>query len=481
MYIFKTKPFKHQEEVLENSWKRPYYGLFMEMGLGKSKVIIDTIGKLKLDGEIDAVMIVAPKGVYDNWVKQEIPNHLPDEFDRFVVRWQPSSSKAFQDDMQRLVFEIMTGIKFFVINVEAFSTDRGKKAAYYFLKKNPDNMMVIDESTTIKNRKASRTKNLLQLSKHAKYKRILTGSPVTKSPMDLYSQCTFLHCASLDQPSYFTFQNRYAVVQKRYMGSRSFNEITGYRRLDELNEKLNKFSVRVLKEDCLDLPEKIYVKRNVPLTAEQAKLYAQMKKYALAQLDQGQLATTSSVLTQIMRLQQICCGYLMSDAGEMKVLDNNRLNELLAAIEECSGKIIIWCNYTHDIKEIEKALSSKYGGDSVATYYGETKQEDRQATVDKFQDIHSPLRFFVGQPKTGGYGITLTAANTMIYYSNSYDLEIRLQSEDRAHRIGQKKAVTYIDLIVEDTIDEKIVKSLREKINLAGQVLGEEQKRWLLN
>ncbi len=130
MYIFKTKPFKHQEEVLENSWKRPYYGLFMEMGLGKSKVIIDTIGKLKLDGEIDAVMIVAPKGVYDNWVKQEIPNHLPDEFDRFVVRWQPSSSKAFQDDMQRLVFEIMTGIKFFVINVEAFSTDRGKKAGY---------------------------------------------------------------------------------------------------------------------------------------------------------------------------------------------------------------------------------------------------------------------------------------------------------------------------------------------------------------
>ena len=126
-------------------------------------------------------------------------------------------------------------------------------------------------------------------------------------------------------------------------------------------------------------------------------------------------------------------------------------------------------------------LSSKYGRDSVATYYGETKQDDRQQTVDNFQDMNSPLRFFVGQPKTGGYGITLTAANTMIYYSNSYDLEIRLQSEDRAHRIGQKKAVTYIDLIVEDTIDEKIVKSLREKINLAGEVLGEEQKRWLLN
>jgi len=236
-----------------------------------------------------------------------------------------------------------------------------------------------------------------------------------------------------------------------------------------------------LKEDCLDLPEKIYTRRNVPLTVEQTKLYAQMKKYALAKLDNDQLATTASVLTQIMRLQQICCGYLVSDEGEMKVLDSNRLTEMLAAIEECSGKIIIWCNYTHDIIEIEKALSSRYGGDSVATYYGATKQEDRQDTVDKFQDIHNPLRFFVGQPKTGGYGITLTAANTIIYFSNSYDLEIRLQSEDRAHRIGQKKAVTYIDLIVENTIDEKIVKSLREKIDLAGEVLGEDTKRWLLN
>ena len=235
MYMYKTNPFKHQEEVIDDSWERPYYGLFMEMGLGKSKVAIDTVGKLKLKGEIDSVMIVAPKGVYDNWIKQEIPNHLPEEFERFVVRWQPSTTKAFQDSMQKLVFETMAGIKFFVINVEAFSSDRGKKAAYYFLKKNPDNMMIVDESTTIKNRKASRTKNIMQLGKYAKYKRILTGSPVTKSPMDLYSQCAFLDPMSLDQASYFAFQNRYAVVQKRFMGARSFNEITGYRRLDELN------------------------------------------------------------------------------------------------------------------------------------------------------------------------------------------------------------------------------------------------------
>ena len=148
MYLYKTNPFKHQEEIIDTSWRRPYYALFMEMGLGKSKVIIDTIGKLKLEGKIDSVLIIAPKGVYDNWVKQEIPNHLPDEFQRFVVRWQPSKSKKFQDDMQKVVFHGMAGIKFLIMNIEAFSSDRGKKAAYYFLRKNEDNIMVIDESSS---------------------------------------------------------------------------------------------------------------------------------------------------------------------------------------------------------------------------------------------------------------------------------------------------------------------------------------------
>ena len=473
-YLFKTKPFRHQEEILDLSWKRKYYALFMEMGLGKSKVIIDTIGKLKLEGEIDAAMIVAPKGVYDNWVKQEIPNHLPDEFERFVVRWQPSKSKAFQDDMNKVVFEIMAGVKFFIINVEAFSTLRGKKAAYFFLKQNPDNIMVIDESTTVKNRKAMRTKNLVELGKFAKYKRILTGSPVTKSPMDLFSQCGFLDAMALGQASYFAFQNRYAVVQRKTFGSRSFNDIVGYKRLDELNGILTQFSARTLKKDCLDLPDKIYVKRNVALTSEQTTIYEQMRRFALAQLERGELATTASVLTQLMRLQQICCGYLESDEGRLQVLDSNRITELMNVVEENSGKAIIWCNYVYGIQEIIKNLTAVYGADSVAAYYGATKQEDRQDIVKRFEDPDSPLRFFVGHPKTGGYGITLNEASTVIYYSNSYDLESRLQSEDRAHRIGQKKSVTYVDLIAPDTIDEKIVEALRNKINLADQVLNEE-------
>ena len=479
-YKFKTEPFDHQRKALEDSWAADYYALFMEMGTGKSKVAIDTIGALYEAKRVSAALILAPKGVYDNWVKGEIPTHLPDDIERMVVRWTPSTAKKFQDEMKALVYEPFDGLKVFVMNVEALSTPRGTKAAYMFLAKNPANIMVVDESTTIKNRKATRTKNIMMLAKEAKYRRILTGSPVTKSPMDLYSQCAVLSSNALGFNSYYAFQNRYALVQKRKMGTRAFQEIVGYRRLDELNLKLDRFSNRILKEQCLDLPDKMYMRRDVALTDEQKRVYIQMKKLALAKLENGELATTASVLTQIMRLQQICCGFLQPDDGEIQSLDNNRLKELLEITDELQGKAIIWASYTHDIQQIADALRDRFGPEAVATYYGATAQDERQEIVERFQDKLNPLRFFVGQPRTGGYGITLTAANTVVYYSNSYDLEIRLQSEDRAHRIGQNNKVTYIDLVSPDTIDEKILKALRGKIDLAGKVLGEHTRDWLL-
>jgi SNF2 family DNA or RNA helicase len=479
-YKFKTEPFDHQRKALEDSWAADYYALFMEMGTGKSKVAIDTIGALYEAKRVSAALILAPKGVYDNWVKGEIPTHLPDDIERMVVRWTPSTAKKFQDEMKALVYEPFDGLKVFVMNVEALSTPRGTKAAYMFLTKNPANIMVVDESTTIKNRKATRTKNIMMLAKEAKYRRILTGSPVTKSPMDLYSQCAVLSSNALGFNSYYAFQNRYALVQKRKMGTRAFQEIVGYRRLDELNLKLDRFSNRILKEQCLDLPDKMYMRRDVALTDEQKRVYIQMKKLALAKLENGELATTASVLTQIMRLQQICCGFLQPDDGEIQSLDNNRLKELLEITDELQGKAIIWASYTHDIQQIADALRDRFGPEAVATYYGATAQDERQEIVERFQDKLNPLRFFVGQPRTGGYGITLTAANTVVYYSNSYDLEIRLQSEDRAHRIGQNNKVTYIDLVSPDTIDEKILKALRGKIDLAGKVLGEHTRDWLL-
>tara|TARA_R110002110_G_scaffold220382_1_gene434275 strand:- start:146 stop:754 length:609 start_codon:yes stop_codon:yes gene_type:complete len=202
-----------------------------------------------------------------------------------------------------------------------------------------------------------------------------------------------------------------------------------------------------------------------------------MKEKALAHLN-GKTVTTASTLTQLMRLQQITCGHFAADDGTIQEVKSNRLPELMNVLQEMEGKAIIWAHYQYDIKAIIKELTKVYGPGSVVDYYGLTDKDDRQDNIDKFMK-DPECRFFVGTPSTGGYGLTLTSANTVIYYSNGYDLEKRLQSEDRAHRIGQKKSVTYVDIICDQTVDTKIVQSLRKKLNIASEVMGEELKKWI--
>jgi SNF2 family DNA or RNA helicase len=480
MYDYKTEPYKHQKEIFESSWKARQYALFLEMGTGKTKIAIDSLAALYEARSIDTVLIVAPKGVYANWVEKEIPQHLPDRINHKIVQWQPNITKKFREALTELADPGHTDLHILAMNVEALSTVKGAASAFKFLKMNKKNLFIMDESTAIKNRKALRTKNALKAASLAKYKRILTGSPITKNPMDLFSQCAFLSPQLLGFKSFFAYQARYAIVMKRAMGMRSFQEITGYQRLDELHGKLEKFSARVLKEDCLDLPDKIYTSRRVPLSKEQLSAYVQMKKLALARLEKGDLATTTSVLTQIMRLQEICCGHLKTDDGEIQEIPNKRLDELLSTIEEMSGKVIIWATWVYDLERIVKKLKEKYGEDSAEAFYGATPQDKRQEIVRNFQEKDNPLRFFVGNPKTGGYGLTLTAATNVIYWNNGYDLETRIQSEDRAHRIGQKNHVTYVDLVSPGTVDEKILTALKGKIDIAQEVLGEQSRNWLI-
>ena len=476
-YEFKTKPYQHQEDVFRDSWDARHYALFMEMGTGKSKIAVDSIAALYEEGKINTALIVAPKGVYHNWTNKELPAHMPERIKHQVLPWQPNITQKFKQAFVDLCKS--KSLKIFVMNIEAFSTSKGAETALWFAKQyGRRGIMVVDESTTIKNRKANRTKAVIAAGEHFAYKRLLTGSPVTKSPMDLYSQCEFLDSRLLGFTSYYSFQGRYAVVQKRSMGHRSFQQIVGFQRMEELNEKLTSFSRRVLKRDCLDLPEKVYMRREVELTDEQKNLYRQMSKLALAQLQDGSLVSTNNVLTQIMRLQQICCGFIKNDDEELREVKSNRLQELVNVCEETDGKVIIWASYVHDIEKICEMLTKEYGPNSFGAFYGATPQGERQEIVDTFQDPDSEMRFFVGNSRTGGFGITLTEANTVIYYSNNYDLEIRLQSEDRAHRIGQKNNVTYIDLVCPKTIDEKILTALANKQNIADTVLGEELKEW---
>ena len=475
-YKFKTPPYKHQLKALEASWSQPYYAYFMEMGTGKSKVLLDNLALLYDGGKINGALIVAPKGVVGTWYNQEIPTHLPDHIEKRVVLWQANINKKQQDKLN-LLFEQGENFHVLIMNVEAFSTKKGVDFAYKFLSCH-NTLFAVDESTTIKNPDAKRTKNICALSKHSKYRRILTGSPITKSPLDLYKQCDFLEPELLGHSSYYTFRTRYAVMKTANFGGRSVQIVVGYRNLEELSEKLKPFSYRVLKDECLDLPAKTYMKRIIKLTPEQEKLYKQMKHLALAEME-GKQMTTATVLTQLMRLQQINCGHFTADDGTIKPIKNNRTVELLNTLEEIHGKVVIWAHYQYDVETIVEHLTEEYGDNSVVTYYGKTPMSERQNNIKKFQDKESPVRFLVGTTQTGGYGITLTAASTMIYYSNGYDLEKRQQSEARIDRIGQHFPMTYIDIMVEDTIDERIVKALRKKINIASKIMGEELKAWI--
>ena len=475
-YKFKTKPYAHQITALEKSWHKDEYAYFMEMGTGKSKVLVDNIAMLYDKGSINGALIIAPKGVYRNWYSQEIPQHLPSHVDYKTVLWTALTSKTKDKEYQQL-FKVDIDLHILIMNVEAFSTKKGLEFATRFLRCH-NTLMAVDESTTIKTPTAKRTKSILVLGKYAKYRRILTGSPVTKSPLDLYTQCGFLNEELLAFTSYYSFRNRYATMLDRNFGGRRVQIVGGYKRLDELAGLLKPFSYRVLKEECLDLPEKTYVQREVELTDEQKQTYSTMKAAALASL-KGKRATAPHVLTQLMRLHQITCGHLKNDDGTITSLKSNRINSLMELLEEVDGKVIIWANYIYDIKQIVAAIGKKYGEDSIVQYYGAIPSEMRQKYIEIFQDPDSKARFFIGNPQTGGYGITLTAAKTVIYYSNGYDLEKRLQSEDRAHRIGQKNLVTYVDLITPKTVDEKIRKALRKKINIATAIMGEELRDWI--
>ena len=267
-YRFKTEPYQHQLDALSASYKEKVFALFCEMGTGKSKILLDNIAMLFDAGKLNGALIVAPKGVYKNWIAQEIPTHLPDHIQCRTFQWVAPSSRTKED--QELLSQLYhdtrdPSLTLFVMNIEAFSSKPGLEEATKFLSAYRA-MMAIDEITTIKTPSAKRTKNVISVSRYAYYKRIMTGSPVTKSPLDLYSQCEFLDPDLLGHSSYYTFRARYANMQTINVGGRSVSIVrpnNSYRNLGELSAVVGSFSYRILKEDCLDLPDKVFEKRIV--------------------------------------------------------------------------------------------------------------------------------------------------------------------------------------------------------------------------
>ncbi len=499
-YQFKTIPFKHQSDAFFLSREKPSFALLMEQGTGKTKVALDTTCYLYANGKIDGLLVIAPNGVNRNWILNECPAHIPD-FINYKASWYASSpSKKEEESVSKTLRH--DGLKIIAMNVEALATQKGVNFAKNFLL-SFRTMMVLDESSTIKNHKAIRTKNILKLGIQAKYKRILTGTPITQGPLDLFTQFTFLDQYILHTHSYYAFRNRYAILREIRTNGRSFMTIVGYTNIDELTKIIAPHSFRVTKKECLDLPEKLYMKRYVTLSDNQKRLYLQLKKEIVAEFN-GMVMTTPLALTKILRLQQIVGGFfvpdqqlVLEDADEQSVqgtlgFENRktkpepidgvcpRIESLLSLLEETDGKIIIWARFRSEIASICERVRSVYGRESCVEYHGGIDNATRSNNILRFQTTDPGCRFFVGNVQAGGKGLNLHAASTVIYYSNDFSLENRLQSEDRAHRIGQVNNVTYIDMIAEGTLDVKIVDVLRNKKSVADLITGDERvENWL--
>lgn len=478
-YAFKTQPYKHQHDCWKISRDKTSFALFLDMGCGKTKVILDTAGYLYQKKEITGHIIVAPKGVYLNWVDEEIPKHMSDAVPIRMAYW---SSYARKRELQALEDLYKPGecLRILVVNIEAFNSEKAVNMMVKFMSKYKC-LMTIDESTTIKNPRAKRTKICINLGKYAAYRRICSGNPIPNGPLDLYSQSEFLRKNLMGFTNFYAFRNRFAVMQNIKLGKQSFDKVVGYKDLAYLKTLMNKFAFIIKKEDCLDLPEKIYMPLiDVEMGPHQTKAYKEMREDAIVILEDG-ASTAQMAMTQLLRLHQIACGFIKpDDMDEIPFGEpNDRIEQMLEIIDQAPGKVIIWATYRYNIQQIISVLSEKYGKDSVVHYYGSTSTDDRRDAKRLFQDPNSTVKYMVSNPETGKWGNTWVQATTVIYYSNNYNLEARSQSEDRAHRIGQTKNVAYFDLRVRDSVDDRIIKVLKSKKVLTDDIVASNW-RWFL-
>lgn len=463
------------------------------MGTGKTKVVIDTAAYLYSQNRIQCLFVVAPNGVHANWILREVPIHMPDWCDYRMAVWSSQMKKAEEKAYEDLFDPNFVGLRVIAFNVESF----GVPERYFKKKANAAArallnafkcLMAIDESSKIKTPGAKRTRRLLTLGKYAAYRRVLTGTPVTNSPLDIYAQIKFLGAKYLGFSNFYSFKHRYAewIQEKNWKTGKAYESLVGYRHIEELVENLSKISFRVTKKECLDLPEKEYMRRMVAMEGEQFKKYKKLREDSILELRNDESVTVANILTKMLRLQQLLGGFLPSDDPDQPgtpLYDNPetnpRIKALLDITDETSSKVIIWARFRNEIEMISRVLRKHYGQDSVVEYHGGVKDDQREIAINSFQDESSRVRFFIGQQHSGGYGITLTAASYMIYYSNDFSLEARLQSEDRAHRIGQKNPVTYVDLEVEGTIDTRIINALRDKKKIADTITQDDSGSWL--
>lgn len=493
------EPFDHQLEDLYETWDEEYWGILHEQGLGKSKLTIDTAVSLYLDGKIDTLLVYAPGGTYLNWIAKCVPEDWPPEIPVRTGWWAATSRKEVRERRRRA--EESPEMAIIAANIESLRTIRGRNWAALLARKRRV-LCVIDESTKIAGMTAIQAKAAVKLGKLCPYRRILTGSACSEQPMMLWMQAEFLkpNAGLLGFRNPVAYKAHYCVLEdtwspnkKNKDGSRGGlvkTQVRGegprggktplYKNLDQLRHRLAKFTTRRTKAECLDLPERVYEQRTFTMGREQKRAYAQMREEAIAILENEEVVSAPIVLAQMTRLMQISAGFLpVPSSDDIMDFSADRMKVLLDIIEDCQGKILIWTRYPHTIRVIAHVLREKYGDETVATYYGETKKEDRPKVVDRFEDPEDPIRFLILNQQVAGYQITLVQSATAIFFTNYWSHDERDQAEARNHRPGQKNMVTYFDIVAEKSIDHDVLHVLRNKLDMKTQVLGDAWRNWI--
>lgn len=502
-----TEPYDHQREWWSIIKDMPYFSLEWEMGLGKSKTILDVCQWAYAKGELDGLLVVTLNGVHRKWVEKEVPAHFPKgKADAAFWNTNIVDNGMWTGPNARNRTSIVDSEKFAVatINFESVHRAKGLKFCERFLRSRKC-AIVVDESQYIKTPGAAVTKALLnKLKKLAERRWITTGTMSTGSTLDPWAQYSFLDSNIVDNMKFHAWKAEFA--EQEQVGDKTFEgweydkllktsvkvlkpvmTVTGFKNEEKLCKMLDPFRSRLLKEDCIDLPPKVYRMRSFEMTDNMRRAYSQMSKDFLVEIKGGQTMTATMAMVKMVRLLQIAQGYVVPDDADPlddKVpgipLDdkNPRIEALMQEMEKVRNKGIIWSYSRYSLGLIADALRTAYGDASVIEYHGGISADQKARNLDLFKE--DPTRWFVGNPQSGGVGIDLVEADQMAYYNNSHNLGLRLQSEDRFHRIGQESdSCTITDLECLGTLERPQLRALKAKKDTAAKISGDILRSWL--
>lgn len=451
----------HQKEALAFIKKKPspdFFGLFMDPGTGKTKVGFEKMADLYNEGEIDTALVFAPNGVHTQWIEEQAVDHCPVPYR--AVTWVANRTKKWKDET-RYVLRKRDALLIVSVNYEALTTKDGV-AFCRWLVKNRRVAIFADESSRIRNPKAIRTKIALELAPHAVTRGIMTGTPIAKGMENLWSQMQFLSPDILRCRTFVQFRSLYCKV-KPVPGRRGAVMIEGYQRVEELMSLIKPHVFVKTKEECLDLPAKIYVKSPVPLTAEQAKAYQTMREELIVQLSELERVTVAHLISARAKLRQISIGFILDQDRRASEFASNRWERAMEHLDEARGKVILWTSFRWCLAQWEEIL--RKNGIGYVRY-----QKGDNDSIRYWRKTPS-CKVFLGNPHSGGIGLNLADASTMIYFNNTDDAEVRWQSEDRAHRIGQTQHLTIVDLFSPNTVEVKMQRQQAAKETLANIVM----------